>query len=75
MRHCLRGKEQMMLDNSLKLIIILWYTKDRWMLMQIRNMTNLSQLRLCRYDSGEWWRSRVSGDNPMADEVASGVLT
>ncbi|KAG6754857.1 hypothetical protein POTOM_040656 [Populus tomentosa] len=26
------------------------------------------------YDSGEWWRNRVSGDNPMADEVASGFL-
>jgi len=44
------------------------------MLMQIRDITNSSQLRLCRYDSGEWWRNRVSGDNPMAYEAASGVL-
>nr|XP_034891805.1 pentatricopeptide repeat-containing protein At2g20710, mitochondrial-like [Populus alba] len=26
------------------------------------------------YDSVEWWRNRVNGDSPMADEVASGVL-
>ncbi|KAJ6979071.1 hypothetical protein NC653_027283 [Populus alba x Populus x berolinensis] len=42
--------------------------------LEIRKITNLSQLRLCRYDSVEWWRNRVNGDNPMADEVASGVL-
>nr|TKR99136.1 hypothetical protein D5086_0000195250 [Populus alba] len=42
--------------------------------LEVRKITNLSQLRLCRYDSVEWWRNRVNGDSPMADEVASGVL-
>ncbi|KAF9672338.1 hypothetical protein SADUNF_Sadunf11G0031000 [Salix dunnii] len=32
---------------------------------------NLGKTRACSfmYDSGVWWRNRVSGDNPVADEV------